>query len=80
MSMKTAIAVPDKVFGEAERYARFVKQSRSAVYGDALAEYLARHAPEAVIAALNRMPREIEQQEDAFVTAACRRALERTPR
>ena len=79
MGMKTAISVPDKVFREAERYARHVKKSRSALYSAALTEYLARHAPEAVTEALNRTWREIEPQEDTFVTEAARRALERTP-
>jgi predicted transcriptional regulator len=76
--MKTAISVPDKVFREAERYARRVRKSRSALYSAALTEYLARHAPEAVTEALNRTWQEVEPQEDAFVTAAARRALERT--
>jgi len=67
MGMKTAISVPDKVFREAERYARRVRKSRSAVYSAALTE------------ALNRTWREIEPQEDAFVTEAARLALERTP-
>ncbi len=79
MGMKTAISVPDKVFREAERYAHHVKKSRSALYSTALTEYLARHAPEAVTETLNRTWREIEPQEDAFVTEATRRALESTP-
>jgi len=79
MGMKTAISVPDEVFREAERYARRIKKSRSAVYSAALAEYLARHVPESVTEALNRTWQQIEPREDAFVAEAARRILERTP-
>jgi metal-responsive CopG/Arc/MetJ family transcriptional regulator len=41
--MKTAVSVPDRVFAEAERLARRLKKSRSQLYAEALAEYVARH-------------------------------------
>jgi metal-responsive CopG/Arc/MetJ family transcriptional regulator len=42
--MKTAVSIPDEVYQGAERLARRTKKSRSRLYGDALKEYLARHA------------------------------------
>ena len=41
--MKTAVSVPDRVFAEAERLAKRLRKSRSQVYAEALAEYVARH-------------------------------------
>ncbi len=77
--MKTAISVPDRIFKEAERYARRVRKSRSALYSAALAEYLARHAPDAVTDALNQVCHELDPQIDKFSRAAGRRTLARTP-
>lgn len=76
--MKTAISLPDEVFDSAERLAKRLKKSRSQLYRDALAEYVARHDPAAVTAAFDRIVDEVGQQPDAFVSAAGRRALERT--
>ena len=76
--MKTAISIPDDVFQEAERYARRAKKSRSKLYGEALAEYLARHAPDATTEAMNNVCAEVDQTPDPFVTRAGRRILERT--
>ena len=76
--MKTAVSLPDDVFEGAERLARRTKQSRSQLYRDALKEYLARHAPEEVTDAMNRVCAELGQPADPFVSSATRRALERT--
>lgn len=77
--MKTAISVPDKIFREAERYARHAKKSRSALYSEAMAEYLARHAPDSVTDALNKVCRELDPRADEFSRVAGRRILARTP-
>lgn len=53
--MKTAVSIPDDVFGDAERLAAELKTSRSQLYARALREYLARHSAEAVTAALDSM-------------------------
>ncbi|HCU25482.1 MAG TPA: hypothetical protein DF383_10740 [Deltaproteobacteria bacterium] len=53
--MKTAISLPDDIFEKAERYARRAKMKRSQLYGEALAEYLARHSPDEVTEAMNRV-------------------------
>jgi metal-responsive CopG/Arc/MetJ family transcriptional regulator len=76
--MKTAVSLPDKVFQAAERHARRAKKSRSQLYADALAEYLARHAPDEVTEAMNRVVSELQQPADPFVSAAARRILERS--
>jgi predicted transcriptional regulator len=75
--MKTAISIPDKIFRRAEHLARRTKKSRSRLYGEALSEYLARHAPDEVTEAMNRACSEIGQTQDPFVAAVAQRVLER---
>lgn len=74
--MKTAITLPDRIFRAAERHARRARKSRSQLYADAIAEYLARHAPEAVTEAMNRVADRLAGESDPFVAAAGRRVLE----
>ena len=76
--MKTAVSIPDEVYQGAERLARRTKKSRSRLYGDALKEYLARHAPDEVTEAMNRACAEVGGTKDPFVSAAARRILERS--
>jgi metal-responsive CopG/Arc/MetJ family transcriptional regulator len=76
--MKMAISLPDDVFRAAERQARRAKKSRSQLYAEALSEYLARHAPEEVTAAMNRVVEKLREPTDPFVSAAARRVLERS--
>ena len=78
--MKTAVSIPDDVFEGAERLARRTKRSRSRLFSDALKEYLERHAPNKVTKAMNRACAEIVDAEDAFVSTATRRVLERAAR
>ena len=72
------MSVPDDVFEEAEQLARRMKRSRSEVYSRALAEYLARHAPDRVTDAMDRALAEIGESTDQFVHAASRRVLKRS--
>lgn len=76
--MKTAVSIPDEVFAKVERLARRAGRSRSEVFSAALAEYVARHAPDEVTQAMDRVCAKVGDQEDAFVTAAGRRVLENT--
>lgn len=76
--MKTAISIPDEVYQGAERLARRTKKSRSRLYGDALREYLARHAPDDVTEAMNRACAEVGETKDPFVSSAAQRILERS--
>ena len=75
--MKTAVSVPDEVFEEAERFARRTRRSRSDVYSRALAEYLARHAPDRVTEEMDKAVAEIDQRTDRFAPTASRRVLKR---
>lgn len=51
--MKTAVSIPDAVFRAAEALARRLRKSRSRLYAEAVAEYLDRHAPEAITAQID---------------------------
>jgi len=75
--MKTAVSIPDDVFARAERLARRMRKSRSELFSNALAEYIARHAPDHVTETMNQVCDEIGEA-DPFVTAASRRILENT--
>lgn len=50
--------------------------TRSQLYAQALAEYLARHAPDEVTEAMNQVMDELEEPLDPFVAASARRVLE----
>jgi predicted transcriptional regulator len=76
--MKTAISLPDAVFRDAERLAKRLKKSRSRLYMEAVAEYVARHEPEAVTEALNQHARKQDTRPDEFTAAAARRVLGRS--
>ena len=76
--MKTAISLPDEVFRDAERLARRLKKTRSQLYKEAVAEYVARHEPEAITEAIDRLTAELDTRPDEFTSAAARRVLERS--
>ena len=76
--MKTAVSIPDDVFERAERLARRGGRSRSEVYSAALREYVARHAPDEVTEAMDRVCDGVGREDDGFVAAAGRRVLEST--
>lgn len=76
--MKTAVSIPDEVFEKAERLARRARRSRSEVFSAALREYVARHTPDEVTEAMDRVCAAVKDEPDGFVTAAARRVLEQT--
>jgi metal-responsive CopG/Arc/MetJ family transcriptional regulator len=76
--MKTAVSIPDEVFEKVERLARRAGRSRSEVFAAALAEYVARHAPDEITEAMDRVCAAVGDQEDDFVSAAGHRLLENT--
>jgi len=76
--MKTAVSIPDDVFAKAERLARRSKRSRSELFSAALSEYVARHAPDEVTEAMDRVCAEVGEQPDRFVPTAARRVLARS--
>jgi len=74
--MKTAISIPDKIYRDAERLSRRLKKSRSQVYTEAVTEYVARHDPDAVTEAMNRVCEAMDTYSDPALSAAARRTLE----
>ena len=76
--MKTAVSVPDDLFARIDDLARGSNRSRSEVYSAALREYLSRHEPAEVTAALDRIVGEIEPEDRDFIDAAARKTLRRT--
>jgi Arc/MetJ-type ribon-helix-helix transcriptional regulator len=75
--MKTAVSVPDEVFNKVEKLVRRLGTSRSEVYTAALREYVARHAPDDVTEAMDRVCAEVGRP-DEFVRGATARVLEKT--
>ena len=75
--MKIAVSIPDDVFEEAERLARHRYRSRSELYATALAEYVARHAPDRVTESMNAALSTVGESDDDFAMGAGRRALGR---
>jgi metal-responsive CopG/Arc/MetJ family transcriptional regulator len=75
--MKTAVSIPDSVFEEAERLAAELQTSRSELYSRALREYVARHTPDRLTEAMNRVVEEVGSEEDEFNRRAARQVLER---
>jgi predicted transcriptional regulator len=74
--MKTAISIPDDVFGEADQLARETKQSRSQLYTRAVREYVARHSSDSVTAALDALV--VGESGSDFSTIVGRSMLERS--
>jgi metal-responsive CopG/Arc/MetJ family transcriptional regulator len=63
--MKTAISLPDKLFIDADRYAKSHGYSRSQLFAEAVAQYLAQHPSDQVTKKLNEVydsePAELDQ-------------------
>lgn len=75
--MKTAISIPDDLFASADELASRLGVSRSQLYADAVAEYLARHRGQDVTARLNAAYADDEADPDVFWREAGTRALSR---
>lgn len=73
--MKTAVSIPDDVYLRAEQLADRTNRSRSRLYSDALAEYLARHGTDTVTAAMNETIAAANEGRDPFLDAASRAVL-----
>jgi len=75
--MKTAISIPDELFDQAEKLARRVGKTRSGLYSTAVREYLERHAPDELAAAMDRVCEVVGECREPF-PAAAGRTLEQT--
>ena len=76
--MKTAISIPDDVFADAESLAKTLNASRSQLYSRAVREFVARHSPERVTAALNEACHAATESDEVFARTAARHALRRS--
>ncbi len=76
--MKTAVSIPDALFHRADQLASRLGKSRSQIYREALADYVARRDPGAVTRALDEIADELADDDGAFVAEAARRTLERS--
>ncbi len=72
------MSIPDDVFEAAERLARRTKKSRSQLYSEAVRDYVARHAPEEITDAMDRVCEDLGPTADSFVSVAAAHALRRT--
>ena len=73
--MKPIVSIPDEVFERAERLASELQISRGQLYSRALQEFVAKHAPDHLTEAMNRVIDQVRKT-DAFSRMAARRALE----
>lgn len=76
--MKTAVSIPDDLFRRADELAGRLGKSRSEVYREALADYVARRDPRAVTRTLDAIADELTAEDDTFVAEAARQTLERS--
>jgi len=75
--MKTAVSIPDELFAQADALARRLGKSRSEIYREALASYVAQREPGAVTRALDELTDELADDR-TFVAEVARRALARS--
>ncbi len=73
--MKTAISIPDPVFRSAEALARRLKISRSQLYANAVAEFVAKHRRNQLTRQLNEAYSGIEGGIDADLLSLQQRSL-----
>jgi predicted transcriptional regulator len=76
--MKTAVSIPDDLFRRADELASQLGKSRSELYREALADYVARRDPRALTAALNEIADELAADRSGFAAAASARVLARS--
>lgn len=76
--MKLAISIPDKIYQEAEHFAKTAQTTRSGLYTRALVEFMARHAPDRVMEAMDQAVDAVGVEADTFRPEAAKRALRRS--
>jgi len=74
--MKTAVSIPDPLYQRAEALAQRLGKSRSQVYREALADYVARREPGVVTGLLDQLVDELGGGVDDWTTETSRRVLE----
>ena len=73
--MKVAVSIPDDVFAEADRVARKLGTTRSALYGTALRAFLNSSSEERITQALDSVIGSTDEDEGEFVRSSARRRL-----
>ena len=76
--MKPPHAIPKTLEAKVARVARRLRKPLRLVLKEAIDEYVARHDPEAVTEAMNRVAKLVDTRPDPGVVGAARRVLERT--
>ncbi len=75
---RKAPALPRAIEARVTRVARRLRKPRGVVLKEAIEEYAARHDPDAVTEAMNRVAAVVNTRLDRGLAAASRRILERT--
>ena len=68
-------AIPKRLDTKVDRMARRLRKPRHVVLREAIEEYAARHDPEAITAAMNRVATSLDTRPDAGLSAAAFRVL-----
>ena len=76
--MKPGPAIPKALEAKVARVARQLRKAPRLVLRDAIYEYVARHDPEAVTRAMNRVAELVDTRSEPGVAGAARRILENT--
>jgi len=75
---RRAPALPRAIEARVTRVARRLRKPRGVVLKEAIEEYAARHDPDSVTEAMNRVAAVVDTRLDRGLAAASRRILERT--
>ena len=75
--MKITISIPVDAFHRAERLAKIMGISRDQFFARALSEFVARHEPESITEAMNRVVDEVGTEPDDFTRTAASMAIKR---
>lgn len=76
--MKAIFDLPVTLSRRVDRIARQRKQTRSEILTAAVAEYVARHDPQAVTASLNRLAAELDTRSDVATSKVALQVLRRS--
>jgi predicted transcriptional regulator len=73
--MKAAVSIPDSIFEQGERLARRLRTTRSRLYANALADYVAQHDEDNITAAMNKTLAQVGEEEQIYSKKAARQIL-----
>ena len=74
--MSISASIPKALEARLARLARHLRKPRRRVLQEAVEEYIARHQPEAVTEAMNRVAGSVDTRTDQRLASAARRVLE----